>query len=63
MAYSKDKTPSEGQAVLVCAPKYSPEGYTVAVYENGKYMREPNGDISEYVEEWISMETVEDAFF
>lgn len=63
MAYPKDKTPAEGQAILVKASKYCPEGYTVAVYENGKYMREPNGDISEYIEEWVSMDTVEDAFF
>lgn len=55
------KNPKEGQEVFCKCPDFSPEGYCVAVFENGKFMREPNGDITEHIEEWMPLEDVLDS--
>jgi hypothetical protein len=62
MGNSITEKPKDGQVVIVYCPDYCSEEYQVATYYLGKYNREPNGDMTEFVKEWIPIEKVEDLF-
>jgi hypothetical protein len=54
MIYPEEK-PDNGQECLVRCREFSVPGYESAIYENGEFIRMPNGDITEYVTEWIPL--------
>ena len=62
MGNSISKKPSNGQVVVVWCPDYCPEEYQIVTYDEGRYIREPNGDMTKWVKEWLPVKVVEDLF-
>ncbi|MDD4970696.1 MAG: hypothetical protein PHT07_14815 [Paludibacter sp.] len=57
MEFPKYK-PGNNQECLVRCREFSEVGYEVCMFENGQFIRGPNGDITQYVTEWIPLKRV-----
>jgi len=63
MAYTiEEKTPDEGQVVIVYCPGYCDEDYQVVTFHDGQFDRVPNGDMTKYVDKWIPASILDDLF-